>query len=1466
MGEELLANFFRDLKPWVHIEAADCEEPVWERDEGDGYQPEPRVRLAALGYPEEGGSKNRRPLYLLKALDFRRLPAWKALQSPPQVELLRNLRDEIQERIQILNNFLKVDEEVTVGTLGLSWPAGKVPNGYSLVGPRRLRTRWSDTATKGCQRWVPAGLGEAKQWLFEVERYWLWENLTGTPHHDPMVEGVWHAGETGWWPSQSEVAGDAEPVYLDDRDELVRRFGGEAVERYAGHWQQFARKDKSGRAFLKDVELAMFEQVNSEHCRHHIFNAQWKLADGSVDSRSLFDRIRETSPRGEGGGYSNGLISCYADNAAVFEGHGEYGFFPVKEADGNRYWEMASRKLHLVAKAETHNHPTGISPWPGAATGVGGEIRDEAAVGRGGMSKAGVAAYMVSDLGLPVDGPQALTPLSPEGALFAGPRMIMCDGPLGAARYGNEFGRPQLAGAFRTLELRRHGKLYGYDKPLMLAGGLGNVEEGSALKDPQGHLPEALGKVSEGDHVVVLGGAAARIGLGGGSASSRTGDGEDAYASVQRADPEMQRRCQQVIDACRHSESNPILLIHDVGAGGLSNAIPELLHDAGFGMEKLGLEKILTAEAGMSPLEVWCNESQERFVLIVKAEPDRQSPSFAFKDICKREGCFGESIGVLVRQDGKQRLRMVHLKYPVYTRPDWQEKEGSVPPINVPLDFLFSAPSPPLRSLPEAPPPEQCKEGGDVCSKLLKIASSSEAGAEPLDSLARAVLRHPAVASKAFLIHIADRNVGGLTVRDQLVGPLQMPVADCATTLADHFSNDGEALAMGEKPALALYNPAASARMALGEAVTNIAAAPVKSVSKIRLSANWMAACRASNEEEADPYGGDRALYDGVEALSTACCKLGVSIPVGKDSLFMASDAWQKHRSWVPERSGTKGRVRSPMSVVLTAFAAVKDVANTATPLLRPAEGSCLVRLGLSDSCRLGGSILEQLARSEDPEAVDVLSLSVPDLDSPQSLVGFLEVLNWLRSQEGRDGQGALWAYHDISDGGLLACLAEIAFTSGCGLEIKAPVASREELPAWLLHEELGAVLQIPDGVLAGLEQEVSRIGLHMEKLGVLTGVKSPTPDSLAQGFSLKIRDGSGTWEFPLWPSADKLGSEDTSALRSWTNVSDSIRLSRGDDGDCVRQEYVALCEGSAMLTPRGRAPCARDDGHDARIAILRANGSNGHAEMALAFERAGLTPVDVHMSDLWDREDPSLLDGFGALAFVGGFSYGDVLGAGIGWAMDTGGRVGPAVVDADALVDGDSSETPWLKEKYAYQMFEAFFKDESKLVLGICNGCQVLSLLWELIPGAHSWPNFLPNSSGQHEARLVQVGIDQAVADASPWLRGMGGTVLPVAVSHGEGRAKFYRDVDRSTIAMRYRAADHSTEDVPYPANPNGSEGAVAAVSAAGGRVLAMMPHPERSLRNLQLSWCPEDWNPLAPSPWQQMFNNAADWLRERK
>ena len=1171
-----------------------------------------------------------------------------------------------------------------------------------------------------------------------------------------------------------------------------------------------------------------------------------------------------------------GLISCYSDNAAVFEGFGVSSFRPTPLLQSSvfrassfppsrfRYtspflppeesehgmggiWEIPSqpRRLHLVAKAETHNHPTGISPWPGAATGVGGEIRDETAVGRGGMSKAGVSAYMVSGLGMLAGKPQDMGSLSPEEALFAGPRKIMCDGPLGAARYGNEFGRPQLVGSFRTLELRRKGKLYGYDKPLMLAGGLGNVEEGAALKAPRAKKRRD-GQVKPGDLVVVLGGRAMRIGLGGGAASSKTGDGEDAFASVQRANPEIQRRCQQVVDFCRHMDDNPILLIHDVGAGGLSNAIPELLHDAGMGMGKLIFSRIPTAQK-MSPLETWCNESQERFVLVIKKELQSD-----FSGICMREGCHYATLGALESEESP-RLRSVHSDE---GNEEAHEQEEAA--LDVPLEFLFGAPAPGARILPDSLPAEKHGSAREVQNDLLRMAAPNCNGREALTEVALQVLGHPAVASKAFLIHIADRNVGGLTGRDQLVGPFQIPVADCATTLADPFSKDGEALAMGERPALALYNPAASARMALGEAVTNIAAAPLKEVSDIRLSANWMASCRSSNEEDADPWGGDRALYDGVDALSEACCDLGIAIPVGKDSLFMASDAWKKHGSWVPAREGTPERVRSPMSVVLTAFAAVRDVAKTATPLLRAGQGSHLVRIGLSKEIRLGGSIWEQIARAAAPEAVDELSPAVPDLDEPGALKGLIEVLYWLRTHEAGD---SLWAYHDISDGGLLACLVEMAFSSGCGLKVKSGEESVEALASWLLNEELGAVAQVPEGVLEGLQREAESRGLAFEDLGSCAPVK-PTQDAFSHGFSLQVDADSHSWELPLWPVGTEEG--EGSALRAWTHASDCIRLSRGDAEESVEKEYASLCEGSALLTPKlpleWQQPKPKEKqralfADRPKIAVLRTSGSNGQAEMAAAFYRAGFEPVDVHMSDF--AESTEALMEFDAIAFVGGFSDGDVLGAGRGWAADI----------SRSYYVKEGQVQPRGAEEHLGTSFRYFFESERTLVLGICNGCQLLSHLRDLIPGAEHWPEFARNTSRQHEARLVQTLIDPKLAESSPWLKGMGGAVLPVAVSHGEGRAKFADgNLDQCQVPMRYCAADHSTKDVPYPANPNGSEGAVAAVSAANGRVLAMMPHPERSLRNLQFSWCPEDWDPLAPSPWQQMFNNAADWLKDRK
>ena len=1238
-----------------------------------------------------------------------------------------------------------------------------------------------------------------------------------------------------------------------DTEEIKAFLGRPPLEVELEHWRTWSKH--LGRETLTDVELMMFEQANSEHCRHHIFRARWKAIAKrqKSDNESLFDMIRATSQDPE----SRGLISCYSDNAAVFTGHGKSYFAPDKEG----VWCTHDKKVHLVAKAETHNHPTGISPWPGAGTGVGGELRDEAAVGRGSTSRAGLSGYIVSDLGLErlrdwKHWPLRSLPKSPSGVLFSGPREIMCRAPLGAAAYGNEFGRPLLNGFFRTLELMHEGQRYGYDKPLMLAGGMGHVIEGQAFK----------AKVKKGDKLVVLGGPGMRIGIGGGAASSQAGGRGDAtaYSSVQRSYPEMQRRCQEVIDACsRLGEDNPILFIHDVGAGGLSNAVPELLNDAGVGAV-IRSENIPVAQTGMDPWEVWCNESQERFVLAVE-----QKHWQAFEDLCQRERC---PFSVLADLDKEPRLRIERKP----TDADTAQKATAW--VDVPLKWLLEVDTGSSRTLSLWQGADGDKLAESILDRWLSdpFELAEEALKETVQKMGRAVLSHPAVASKAFIITIADRSVGGLVARDQMVGPRQVPVADCAIALSSHLSNDGEAMATAERPAVALLNPEASVRLALGEAVTNILAAPVEKVEDIRLSANWMAACG----QTPDLLPHDAALHAGVSELSKLCCELGIAIPVGKDSLSMRSSAWKdtdtmqiksdgesreasstvKQVAWWPRRKGEAQEVRSPMTLALSAFAPVRNVHNAWTPEIQmdgEGDGSCLVRLQLGNKKRIGGSVLDQL----DPFAERVsikaqagcLSGAPPaDLDDPKALKMYVALLCQARQEK------KVLAYHDVSDGGLFACLCEMAFSGGCGVDLDGELTvgratsnmksqQWEELVTWLFNEELGCVLQIRNQDYDWWRKrvELTQGSLFLELLGRPT----PRDKKLGSTYLRLLAEGELLLDWTLESAFDKEGAEEKCLYADWTRVSDSLRIMRTPPRRqrSVRQERRSWLRGQYRLTPESMPMASRKQpsvNSVLRVAVIREQGTNGAAEMATAVTYAGMQAVDVHMTDLLSGR--KTINDFRMVVFCGGFSYGDVLGAGHGWAASI------------------------LHHHKLRQQFERFFWRKDTLTLGICNGCQVLAELRELIPDASDWPDFISNKSTEHEARWVQVRVPRKAKVGRIWLKDMEGAVIPVPVSHGEGRAYLQKEIQEQQIALQYVEApawqEQSHEKVvlaeDYPANPNGSKRGIAGVTAADGRIFALMPHPERAVRYQQWSWRPPGCDATGFAPWQLMFDNAAKWL----
>ena len=1098
-----------------------------------------------------------------------------------------------------------------------------------------------------------------------------------------------------------------------------------------------------------DAELMMFAQANSEHCRHKIFNAEWTV-DGERAPGSLFDMIRHTHRASPAG-----VLSAYHDNAAVIEGVESRRFFA--NADG-AYVETIE-PAHVQIKVETHNHPTAISPRPGAATGAGGEIRDEGATGVGARPKAGLVGFATSDLHLP-GAPRPWEADMPLPARIASPLEIMTEGPVGAAAFNNEFGRPCLAGFFRTWYRASDGSgaASGFHKPIMIAGGLGNVRPGHVDKRP----------VPPGAKLVVLGGPAMRIGLGGGAASSvASGEGDDEldFASVQRGNPEMQRRCQEVIDRCTAlGDDTPVLSIHDVGAGGLSNALPELVHDAGRGA-RIDLRRIPNDEPGMSPMEIWCNESQERYVLAIDA-----ARLDDFEAICARERCPHAVLGEASED-------------PTLVVEDSLHRDA---PVSLALDVLLGNPPKLAVDARRAPPAGDDFDASDV----------------DLDDAIDRVLRLPAVAAKQFLVTIGDRSVGGLVARDQMAGPRQLPVADCAVTLAGFEGFAGEAMAVGERPPVALLDPAASARLAVAEAITNIVAAPIGSLSRVKLSANWMAACGRP--------GQDAALFDAVRALGLELCPaLGVAVPVGKDSLSMAT-------RW--EDGAGAHEVVSPVSVVVSAFAPVTDARLAVTPAPRTDCGETellLVDLGAGRH-RLGGSALAQVHGA--------LGREPADLDDPALLIGLFDAL------QGEIAAGRVLAWHDRSDGGLFATLAEMAFAGNVGLDVTLDGLGPDPIRA-LFCEEPGGVLQVrrSDYARAMAAFELAGLGDHVH----LIGAPSDVPE-------LRLRHrGDLLHAAPLEELLDAWWST-THAMRRLRDHPDAAEAERMHALDVADPGIVAeltFDPDSSILDGAANLNLARP-----RVAILREQGVNGHVEMAAGFHRAGFEAVDVHMSDLASGRRG--LDDVAGLVACGGFSFGDVLGAGGGWA------------------------TSILHDARLSDAFEGFLARDDRFALGVCNGCQMLSRIKSLIPGAAHWPRFETNASEQFEARLSVLRVFDS---PSILLTDMAGSRIPVAVAHGEGRAVFDVAGDagdeaaeraaagRANVALGYvDSAGELTEG--YPANPNGSPFGVAGLTNDDGRVTILMPHPERTLRAVNYSWCPPAWR--GASPWMRMFENARVWV----
>ena len=1169
--------------------------------------------------------------------------------------------------------------------------------------------------------------------------------------HDPMTESV--VGD----PSRLEqVFAPQAPAPLGYVDVINGGLGAlEAANEREGFALSQQECEYLAGAFVEmnrnptDAELMMFAQVNSEHCRHKIFNAQWTL-DDVVKDTSLFEMVRTTHAR-------NGekTLSAYSDNAAVIRGYPASWFLPL--STGGEYGQIAE-PMHLVIKVETHNHPTAISPFPGAATGSGGEIRDEGATGRGGKPKVGVTGFSVSDLRLPgALMPWELPHQSPTR--IASPLQIMLEGPIGAASFNNEFGRPNVSGYFRTLEVASDGEnptfRYGYHKPIMIAGGLGNIRDCHVQKEV----------IPSGAQLVVLGGPAMLIGLGGGAASSvDSGESDEAldFASVQRGNAEMQRRCQEVIDRCiALGPQNPIISLHDVGAGGLSNALPELVHDAGLGA-RFDLSAIPSDEPGLSPMQVWCNEAQERYVLAVAPEKLE-----SFKSLCARERCLFSIVG---EADAEEVLRLVD---PTLAKVQTGATLSAQSPVDLPMPLLFG----------NAP-----RMHRKAVSRVRVYPDLDLDGVVIRDALER-VLRLPAVADKTFLITIGDRSVGGQVVRDQMVGPWQVPVADAGITTAGFDSQTGEAISMGERTPLALVNAPASGRMAVAEAITNIACAGISELSDVHLCANWMAA--------AGEAGQDADLFQTVQAVTLDLCPaLGISIPVGKDSMSMSS-------RWT--QNGDHFSVSSPMSLIITAFAPVADVRRSVTPVLETTQESVLLLIDLArGKNRLGGSALAQVFGQ--------IGNEVPDLDHPEDLRAFFAATRELLAHK------LALAYHDRSDGGLVVALMEMAFASRCSLEID--IGNTDDALAMLFSEEPGAVIQVS-------KKEVERVQGIFEKAGIGAWVR-PVGSVIDGSDHIRIV-GNDT----VLLEASRAGLH-----QAWSELTSRMQGLR-DNPECTVQEVGRLKDLSdpglsATLTfDPAHNPATRAilGGQRPRLAVLREQGVNGHMEMAAAFDRAGFAAVDVTMSDLQDGRHH--LKNFQGLVACGGFSFGDVLGAGQGWAKSI------------------------LFEPMLRHQFEVFFAREEIFALGVCNGCQMMAALKDLIPGAQHWPHFGANQSGQFESRVIMVEV---LPSDSVLFEGMAGTRIPVVVAHGEGRAQFSEDTlatlrARDQVSLRFVDNYGRTTD-RYPFNPNGSMDGVTGLCAADGRVTIMMPHPERNFRTVTNSWHPKDWN--EHSPWLRIFQNA--------
>ena len=1090
-----------------------------------------------------------------------------------------------------------------------------------------------------------------------------------------------------------------------------------------------------------DVELMMFAQANSEHCRHKIFNASWTI-DGDEQAKSLFAMIRNTAEE-----TPQGILSAYSDNSSVIEGVNAQVFIRNPETGEYKYIE---EDAHILMKVETHNHPTAISPHPGAATGSGGEIRDEGATGRGSMTKAGLTGFTVSHLNIPgFEQPWEYDFGKPER--IASALDIMLEGPIGGAAFNNEFGRPNIAGYFRSFEqpeeTRKKDQYRGYHKPIMIAGGMGNIRP--MLVEKQ--------KIPAGSLIIILGGPAMLIGLGGSAASSQS-SGESAaeldFASVQRENPEMERRCQEVINHCNAmGENTPIISIHDVGAGGLSNAVPEIIHDCEMG-GRFELRDVNIADKGMSPMQIWCNEAQERYVVAISPES-----LDLFESFCKREHCLYAVIGEALKEE--------HL---TLTDSMLDEK-----PVDIPMSVLFGK------------PPKIHKKAKHISHDLPPLRLDE---IELLEAVKR-VLSFPVVADKSFLIHIGDRSVTGLVVRDQMVGPWQIPVSDVAVTASGFYAFTGEAMAMGERTPLAIIDAPSSGRMAIAESLTNLAASSIESLSKVKISANWMAAAGTEGE--------DAALFDTVKTVGMELCpELGIAIPVGKDSLSMKT-VWNE--------KGIDKTMTSPVSLIITAFAPVVDVRKTLTPQLKDVNSTLiLLDLGVGKN-RLGGSVLAQTYKQ--------LGNDAPDLDDAGLFKAFFNSIQKLNNQK------KLLAYHDRSDGGLLTTISEMIFVGRKGAEIvlDSLVKVNPNVLAALFNEELGAVIQVKqtdvDGVIdflseAGLSQCVFPIGRVIDEQCLKINYQG---EPLYSNSRLKLQ-------------------------KIWSEVSYRMQSLR-DNPDCAKQQFDCIGDdedpglNTALSYDLNENIIAKfADTNRPKVAILREQGVNGHVEMAAAFDRAGFSAIDVHMSDIISARVS--LKEFVGLVACGGFSYGDVLGAGGGWAKSI------------------------LYNQQAREEFSTFFNREDTFGLGVCNGCQMMSGLKDIIPGAEHWPEFKRNVSEQFESRVSMVKVQPS---PSIFMAGMEGSILPVVVAHGEGRVMFNNSLDSAEALVGLSYVDnYGKVTTDFPANPNGSPNGITGLTTRDGRFTIMMPHPERCFRAVQNSWYPEDWK--NEGAWMRFFRNARVWV----